>query len=150
MREENGDEKRIKWDVKDKDLSRHGGKIEEREREREGGKKERKKKERCETRKIAAPSEIQRLQDSFVVVKELKKKEKKKKKRKKEHFFSTKRLILSNDLRLSNNIPTGKFSLFFRIISQFSFVTNRAIFSFSSSFFLFVGASSTYQSFKYI
>lgn len=39
--------------------------IEEREREREEGKKE-----RCETRKIAAPSEIQRLQDSFVVVKE--------------------------------------------------------------------------------
>ena len=44
MREENGDEKRIKWDVKDKDLSRHGGKIEERERER--GRKERKEKER--------------------------------------------------------------------------------------------------------
>ena len=87
MREENGDEKRIKWDVKDKDLSRHGGKIEEREREREGGKKERKKKERCETRKIAAPSEIQRLQDSFVVVKELKKKEKKKKKKKRTLFF---------------------------------------------------------------
>ena len=69
MREENGDKQRRKWDVKDEDLSRHWKKSKrsrrEREREREEGKKE-----RCETRKIAAPSEIQRLQDSFVVVKE--------------------------------------------------------------------------------